>query len=58
LLLLMMMMMMVMMMIVLMMIMMTMMRQVELRLEGWCWHHAARARLRSNALAQTGKHNT
>ena len=53
-----MMMMMMMMMIALMMIMMIMMRQVELRLEGWCWHHAARARLRSNAMVYTGEHDT
>ena len=53
-----MMMMMMMMMIALMMIMMIMMRQVELRLEGWCWHHAARARLRGNAMICTGEHNT
>ena len=49
---------MMMMMIVLMMIMMIMMRQVEQRLEGWCWHHAARARLRGNAMVCTGEYNT
>jgi hypothetical protein len=50
--------MMMMMMIVLMMIMMIMIRQVELRLEGGCWHHAVRARLRGNAMVCTGEHNT
>ena len=54
----MMMMMMMMMMIVLMMITLIMMRQVELRLEGRCLHHAARARLRGNATVCTGEHNT